>query len=136
MQSYAEEKSLDELQSEMQAFYNVEGNLHPESPLTSLNHLSKDSYFAGKHSDNLWYRVKVNSMLDEGTAAVKMVDFGDFAMIPLDKLQPLWPRYRNLPMQAINASLTGTSLISPTNYLHLLVLFWDTSEIYIMPRSS
>jgi len=105
VQSYAEEKNLDELQSEMQAFYNVESNLHPESPLTSLNHLSKDSYFAGKHSDNLWYRVKVNSMLDEGTAAVKMVDFGDFAMIPLDKLQPLWPRYRNLPMQAINASL-------------------------------
>ena len=119
MQSYAEEKNLDELQSEMQAFYNVESNLHPESPLTSLNHLSKDSYFAGKHSDNLWYRVKVNSMLDEGTAAVKMVDFGDFAMIPLDKLQPLWPRYRNLPMQAINASLAGTSLISPTNNLYV-----------------
>jgi len=44
---------------------------------------------------------------------------GDFSMIPLDKLQPLWPRYRNLPMQAINASLADIVAVngdwSPTD---------------------
>jgi len=104
VQSYADEKNLDDLQRDINSFYGDSKNHHPESPLKAA-HLSKDSYFAGKHSDNIWYRVKVNSMLDENTAAVKMVDFGDFAMIPLDQLQPLWPRYRNLPMQAINACL-------------------------------
>jgi hypothetical protein len=60
---------------------------------------------AGQHMDGKWYRVKVNASIDEGTVAAKIVDFGDFTMIPLESLQPLWPQFRNLPMQAISASL-------------------------------
>ena len=105
VQSYASEKSLEELQTTMNAFYN-DKTQHYKEPLTS-EHLSKDSFFAGQHADGVWYRVKVNSMLDESTAAVKMVDFGDFAMIAVERMQPLWPPFRNLPMQAINASLAG-----------------------------
>ena len=59
--------------------------------------------------DGKWYRVKVNSTLDESTVAAKMVDFGDYTMIPMERLQPLWPQFRTLPMQAINASLAGMS---------------------------
>ena len=59
--------------------------------------------------DGKWYRVKVNSTLDESTVAAKMVDFGDYTMIPMERLQPLWPQFRTFPMQAINASLAGMS---------------------------
>ena len=62
--------------------------------------------------DGKWYRVKVNSTLDESTVAAKMVDFGDYTMIPMERLQPLWPQFRTLPMQAINASLAGMSYYS------------------------
>ena len=60
--------------------------------------------------DGKWYRVKVNATIDEVTVAAKIVDFGDFTMIPLESLQPLWPQFRNLPMQAISASLAGRFL--------------------------
>ena len=66
-----------------------------------------DKFYAGQHMDGKWYRVKVNASIDEGTVAAKIVDFGDFTMIPLESLQPLWPQFRNLPMQAISASLAG-----------------------------
>ena len=57
--------------------------------------------------DGKWYRVKVNATIDENTVAAKIVDFGDFTMIPLENLQPLWPQFRKLPMQSVNASLAG-----------------------------
>ena len=104
MQSYADEKSLEELQSSMKEFYSDEARHYSET-LSSV-HLSKDSYFAGKQ-EGVWYRVKVNSMLDENSATVKLVDFGHFSMMQLENMQPLWPQFRNLPMQAINASLAG-----------------------------
>ena len=40
--------------------------------------------------DGQWYRVKVNSMLDEYSAAVKLVDYGDYSMMQLENMQPLW----------------------------------------------
>ena len=43
--------------------------------------------------DGKWYRVKVNSTIDESTVAAKMVDFGDYTMIPMERLQPLWPQF-------------------------------------------
>ena len=90
----------------MNKFYNDEKNHYDKGPLTS-DHLSKDFFFAGKHDDGQWYRVKVNSMLDEYSAAVKLVDYGDYSMMQLENMQPLWPQFRNLSMQAISASLAG-----------------------------
>ena len=90
----------------MNKFYNDGKNHYDKGPLTS-DHLSKDFFFAGKHDDGQWYRVKVNSMLDEYSAAVKLVDYGDYSMMQLENMQPLWPQFRNLSMQAISASLAG-----------------------------
>ena len=90
----------------MNKFYNDERNHYDKGPLTS-DHLSKNFFFAGKHDDGQWYRVKVNSMLDEYSAAVKLVDYGDYSMMQLENMQPLWPQFRHLPMQAISASLAG-----------------------------
>ncbi len=73
----------------------------------SNDDLMKDCFYAALHTDGLWYRVKINSQEDPCTLAVKIVDFGDFSLVPLENLQPLWPQFRNLPMQAINATLAG-----------------------------
>ena len=94
---------------QMNEFYGKSENHYDKGPLTSA-HLSKESFFAGKHDDGNWYRVKVNSMLDEHYVAVKLVDYGDYSMMQLENLQPLWPQFRNLAMQAINASLAGRPL--------------------------
>lgn len=51
-------------------------------------------------------------MLDESTLAVRFVDFGDLSMVSCEKVQILWPQFRNLPMQAISATLTD---IIPVN---------------------
>jgi len=89
--------------SSMKEFY-ADSSKHLSLTIADLQ---KDQYFAALHTDGLWYRVKINSQLDEGTLAVKIVDFGDFSMVPLENMQPLWPQFRNLPMQAINATLAG-----------------------------
>lgn len=104
VQPYFEGRALENLSLEMNKFYNDEKNHYDKGPLTS-DHLSKDFFFAGKHDDGQWYRVKVNSMLDEYSAAVKLVDYGDYSMMQLENMQPLWPQFRNLSMQAISASL-------------------------------
>ena len=77
--------------------------------------LAKDCFYAALHTDGLWYRVKINSQVDAGTLAVKIVDFGDFSLVPMENLQPLWPQFRNLPIQAINATLAGKSAKILTN---------------------
>ena len=94
----------------MNKFYSNTENHYNKGPLTS-SHLAKDFFFAGRHDDGQWYRVKINSMLDEYSAAVNLVDYGDYSMMQLDSMQPLWPEYRVLPMQAISASLAGNFTI-------------------------
>ena len=106
VQPYYEGRTLETLQLELNNFYCNPANHYSKGPLTS-DHLSKDYFFAGMHDDGQWYRVKVNSMLDEYTAAVKLVDYGDYCMMQLENMQPLWPQFRNLAMQAISASLAG-----------------------------
>ena len=95
----------------MNKFYDNPENNYDKGPLTSST-LSKDYFFAGKHDDGQWYRVKVNSMLDEYSAAVKLVDYGDYCMMQLENMQPLWPQFRHLSMQAISASLAGNILVT------------------------
>ena len=72
--------------------------------------------------DGKWYRVKVNATIDENTVAAKIVDFGDFTMIPLENLQPLWPQFRRLPMQSVNASLAGTPFKTSKISISLLII--------------
>ena len=89
---------LDKLQAEMLRFYKQRRN--------KVN-LQQDRYFAALHSDDQWYRVRINSFLDESTVTARFVDYGDVSMINSDNLDVLWPQFRNLPMQAINASMSG-----------------------------
>ncbi len=105
MQSWREGNDLSQLQSEMNAFYSSAKNIRS----MTASDLLTDKYFAGRHSDGNWYRVRLCSMLDAETINARFVDFGDFGMVGLENLQVLKPQFRNLPMQAISAYLAGRS---------------------------
>lgn len=106
VQPWQNTTQLETFQAELNAFYHDAKNAFGRT-LTNTDIANGDKFYAGQHMDGKWYRVKVNATIDEGTVAAKIVDFGDFTMIPLENLQPLWPQFRNLPMQAISASLAG-----------------------------
>lgn len=108
VQSWADGTALEQQQAAMARCYRPgsKNAAAANKPVTKED-LAADVYFAAKHSDGQWYRVRVNSMLDECTVAVRFVDYGDFSMIALENLRILWAQFRNLPMQAINATLAG-----------------------------
>eukprot|EP00096_Caligus_rogercresseyi_P003442 TRINITY_DN1645_c0_g1_i6.p1 TRINITY_DN1645_c0_g1~~TRINITY_DN1645_c0_g1_i6.p1 ORF type:complete len:1062 (+),score=365.52 TRINITY_DN1645_c0_g1_i6:134-3319(+) len=109
VQPWRQTESLEILVSEINEYYS-----EPSRRVHSitLDDLKKDSFFAALHSDGYWYRIKVDQVLEDQNLTVKIVDYGDFIMVPLTNLQPLWPQFRNLPMQAIKAFL---SEIVPVN---------------------
>jgi len=104
VQPWQNTTQLETFQSGLNAFYSKPQNAYGRT-LTNADINSGDKFYAGQHMDGEWYRVKVNATIDENTVAAKIVDFGDFTMIPLENLQPLWPQFRRLPMQSVNASL-------------------------------
>jgi len=104
VQPWQNTTQLESFQAELNSFYHNPKNMYGRS-ITNDDVAKGDKFYAGQHMDGKWYRVKVNASIDEGTVAARIVDFGDFTMIPLESLQPLWPQFRNLPMQAISASL-------------------------------
>ena len=106
MQSWADGNKLEELQVAMAKFYAKQKNLK----VIQESDLQQDRYFAVKHPDGAWYRASMNSMLDSSTLAVRFVDYGNFYMAPIKDVQVLWPQFRNLPMQAIYATLSGKIL--------------------------
>ncbi|CAL1271624.1 unnamed protein product [Larinioides sclopetarius] len=72
--------------------------------------LKVDGFYAALHSqDNSWYRVQLMSVSpsEPYMAVVFYVDFGDMNTVTLQNLQKLWNQFRNLPCQAIKASLSG-----------------------------
>lgn len=103
---------LRELMTDMQMFYNgAEGrSAFPEGLPEEL--LREGEFYAGHHPDDLWYRVLVRQVQDQQMASVYYVDYGDYGMLSLAELQPLWRRYRKLPVQAVHAQLSRVAPIS------------------------
>ena len=106
-------KELESLQLRLNTYYNTRKNIYFR-PLTHGD-LAIDGFYAVHHSDGIWYRLKLTII--KGTIAGKLIDFGDHRQIPLDRIQPLWPQFRNLPSQAIHASLAGTDLFKTVWFL-------------------
>eukprot|EP00095_Tigriopus_kingsejongensis_P000637 maker-scaffold275_size226830-snap-gene-1.31 protein:Tk00637 transcript:maker-scaffold275_size226830-snap-gene-1.31-mRNA-1 annotation:"tdrd7" len=101
VQPWRQGNEFNQLQGDINVFYSNPKN---HRPVTKTD-LEQDKFFAIRHEDKSWYRVKVTSMLDEFTASVRFVDFGDASMVCVDNFQLLWSQFRNLPMQAISAKL-------------------------------
>ncbi|CAL1271623.1 unnamed protein product [Larinioides sclopetarius] len=97
---------MTELMRQMNQFYSIEENLIEMHPTL----LKVDGFYAALHSqDNSWYRVQLMSVSpsEPYMAVVFYVDFGDMNTVTLQNLQKLWNQFRNLPCQAIKASLSG-----------------------------
>jgi len=103
VQPYSEGPKLEVLMSDLNAYYNKEENLHE----VSFADIKEEDYFAARHTDGFWYRVKITKVIDSDNAAVRYVDYGDLTMMGASDLQPLWSQFRNLPYQAINAKLAN-----------------------------
>ena len=96
------------LKSKMLEMYAKEEN-HIELPPSIIQ---KGIFVAAKEG-NMWYRVKVVSVLSESPFLVVgyLCDFGEHKTFDLQNIQPLYNCFRSLPMQAIRASLASMTLI-------------------------
>jgi len=103
VQPYNEGHKLELLMTELNSFYTVEEHLQE----VASSDLSEGEYFAARHTDGFWYRVRVTKVIDSDHAAVRYVDYGDLTMVGVSELQHLWGQFRNLPYQAINAKLAN-----------------------------
>merc|ERR1719474_46820 len=103
VQPYSEGPKLEVLMSDLNAYYNKEKNLHE----VSFADIKEGDYYAARHTDGFWYRVKITKVIDSDNAAVRYVDYGDLTMMGASDLQPLWSQFRNLPYQAIPAKLAN-----------------------------
>lgn len=103
-QLWCQREQLKSLTSEMQSYYAGEGSSHfPGGMPESL--LRKGHYFAA-FTDNQWYRALVQKV--QGPMALAyFVDHGFYGPVNPPDLQPLWQRFRLLPVQTFQASLAG-----------------------------
>lgn len=110
---------LDQLLSEMQSFYSNEENLCEMHSVL----VRQGEFFAGKHVDGCWYRVRKQSIVSEDPLEVSVyyVDFGDMCILPLPNLQPLFKQFKSLPCQCMKASLKG---VRPNGH------DWDPMECF------
>lgn len=71
----------------------------------------KEKTFSGGFKRPLYKKRVSNLYFFTSTLAAKLVDYGEFSMLPIHNMQPLWPQFRNLPMQAISATLNSKSCV-------------------------
>jgi len=101
VQPYKEGEQLEKLMNQLNNFYNDPSHMRE----VSAENIEEGAYFAARHIDDYWYRVRVTKVIDSEHAAVRYVDYGDLSMVSLSNLQPLCLDFRNLPYQAIHARL-------------------------------
>lgn len=101
VQPYKEGEQLEKLMNQLNNFYNDPSHIREISD----ENIEEGAYFAARHIDDYWYRVRVTKVIDAEHAAVRYVDYGDLSMVSLRNLQPLCLDFRNLPYQAIHARL-------------------------------
>ncbi|XP_050737035.1 tudor domain-containing protein 7B-like isoform X2 [Eriocheir sinensis] len=91
---------FDDMSESMQDYYNDPANLK------HVVAIKGGQYCALKHSDDVWYRAKVEIVMEDAVSGV-FVDFGDRFYAMLDKVQPLTPEFCTMPCLALNAKLHG-----------------------------
>ncbi|XP_037083062.1 tudor domain-containing protein 1-like [Pollicipes pollicipes] len=106
VQPYLEGGKLRALMHAMQEHYSQPANVQPLRP----DAVAGGQFCAVKNpEDELWYRARVETRLDNDQVTIKFVDFGDFSYVPLEpgRVQPLPAAFRQLPAQAVKARLGG-----------------------------
>lgn len=69
-----------------------------------------NQFYAAQHADGKWLRCVCERMFD-GTIHVSFCDYGEIAVLGIDKLKILPEEFRALPKQAIKCRLYGGFLV-------------------------
>lgn len=64
-------------------------------------------FYAAQHADGKWMRAVVERMFDDSIIHVSFCDYGEIAVLGIDKLKMLPTEFRALPKQAIKCRLFG-----------------------------
>ncbi|CAG2122657.1 unnamed protein product, partial [Medioppia subpectinata] len=89
------------LKQSMQEFYETDDNRIELSPALVHNGL----YVAGKARDT-WYRMQVRNVCRDPFQVIGyLCDYGEQLILDIKDIQPLYSQFRDLPAQAIRASL-------------------------------
>ncbi|XP_071440811.1 tudor domain-containing protein 7B-like [Hetaerina americana] len=120
VQPWKDASRFNELMSAIQALYSNSSTDHSISPEEMAiyrkplkrNQVKEGSVYAALHDDQLWYRITISKLLDgpspeEVMVSAYFVDYGDVAVMTLDKLRELAPEFYSVPYQAIKAKLAG-----------------------------
>lgn len=76
--------------------------------------LKVGQFYAAQHNDGRWMRAIVERMFD-GSIHVSFCDFGEIAVLGIDKLKMLPADFRTMPKQAIKCRLYGEYLCNTIN---------------------
>ncbi|XP_054719065.1 tudor domain-containing protein 7-like [Uloborus diversus] len=97
--------NLTDLGRKMEEFYSNEEE-YCEIPLSLLK---ENNYYAALHADGCWYRVCLQNIIPGNPimAVVYYVDYGEISPVSISNLQHLYSKFKQLPCQAIKASLYG-----------------------------
>ncbi|KZC10383.1 Tudor and KH domain-containing protein [Dufourea novaeangliae] len=96
--------ALDELVSEMTAYYNDEQNYEQHK----LTDITPGQICAAKFNfDEQWYRAEVISAPEDGQCEVNFMDYGDHDMVELDNILDLRTDFLCLRLQAVECSLNN-----------------------------
>ncbi|XP_074656038.1 tudor domain-containing protein 7B-like [Tubulanus polymorphus] len=94
------------LMQEIKDFYTS-----PQCIYTDMPHeLEPRSQLYAAQFEGIWYRVMIKSVLIASSkASALFVDFGDYNLVNLEDIRPLYPSFRLLPRQAFRAGLFGVT---------------------------
>ncbi|XP_075922874.1 tudor domain-containing protein 7 isoform X2 [Petromyzon marinus] len=101
MQLCQEMPLLDRLMNEMEQHY------RSKSPRPATG-VQVGKIYATRFEDDRFYRVVVKGVMS-GMANVYQLDYGEYSVVPLDRLLPLPLTFRTLPIQGVCAELFGTA---------------------------
>lgn len=100
VQPYDQRVDFHEMMRKLQAYC-----VHNNEFLT-LECVEINQYYAAQHADGKWLRASVERMFD-GSIHVSFCDYGEIAVLGVDKLKMLPAEYRTLPKQAMKCRLYG-----------------------------
>ncbi|XP_049858624.1 tudor domain-containing protein 7-like isoform X1 [Schistocerca gregaria] len=105
VQAYENLAALDEMMDKLQERYNeIGGGSVPQS-------IVEGEFYAVLHSDQLWYRGKVISVMSDSVISVYFCDYGDVSVLSREKFRLLADEFKTLPHQAIKAKLCAVKPI-------------------------
>uniref|UniRef100_A0AAU7J8I4 Tudor domain-containing protein Tdr7 n=1 Tax=Locusta migratoria TaxID=7004 RepID=A0AAU7J8I4_LOCMI len=105
VQAYENLAALEEMMEKLQERYSeMNSNSVPQN-------IVEGEFYAVLHSDQLWYRGKVISVMSDSVISVYFCDYGDVSVLSREKFRLLADEFKILPHQAIKAKLCAVKPI-------------------------